>query len=316
MPNEIPFHDIEFLHLLMEAMPHMLFVVDSDMCVFHVNSAASRKLALDSQEVYMHRGGEVLRCLHATDDEKGCGHGAACHECVVRASVSNALANNVVLHESTTMDLITPQGSTKVHFQLTASPFTYEGKCFALLVMEDTTELKTATVELKRLNDLLTHQAMTDPLTGIANRLKFSEALHAEIHRARRYGDPLSLIMFDIDYFKKINDTYGHQAGDLVLREITALVAKNTRIHDLFARWGGEEFLIMVTNNTRDNAGLFAEKLRSMIGSYDFSGVGRVTCSFGVAQLTGDENEDQLAERADHALYRAKAAGRNRVERA
>lgn len=264
MAKEIPFDTIEFLHLLMEAVPHMLFVVDAEMRVFHVNSAASRKLHVDRQKVYMHRGGEVLRCLHATDDEDGCGHGTACHDCVVRASVSKALTNNLVLQESTALELITPLGSSKVHFQVTASPFTYEGNRFALLVMEDTTELKMATEELQRLNGLLIHQAMTDPLTGIANRLKFSEALHTEIHRSRRYGVPLSLIM--------------------------------------------------VTNNTRDSAVIFAEKLRHMINDYDFPCVKRVTCSFGVAQLTADENEEQLAERVDSALYRAKGAGRNRVE--
>lgn len=238
----------------MEAVPHMLFVVDSDMRVFHVNSAASRSLHVDRHAVYLRRGGEVLRCLHASDDKQGCGHGEACRECVVRASVSRALTSNQVLHESTTMHLTTPLGSTEVHFRVTASPFTYEENRYALLVMEDRTELKKTTEELKRLNELLTHQA-----------------------------------------------------GDLVLREITAMVAKNTRIHDLLARWAGEEFLIMATDNTRDSAVIFAEKLRSLISRYDFHGVGRVTCSFGVAQLAG---------RADQALYRAKAAGRDRVETA
>ena len=314
MANEIPFHDIEFLRLLMEAVPHMLFVVDSDIRVYHINLAASRRLTIDRQAVTLRRGGDVLRCIHVTDDKEGCGHGDACKTCVVRSSVGKALRENLVMHESTTMELVTPVGSTEVHFQLSASPFLYEGKRFALLIMEDTTELKKATEELKRLNRLLTHQAMTDPLTGIANRLKFGEAFHTEIRRSRRYGSPLSLIMFDIDQFKGVNDTHGHRAGDLVLREITAIVAKNTRIHDLAARWGGDEFLIMVTNNTRDSAAFFAEKLRSLIECHDFPGVGRVTCSFGVAELNDNENEDQMTARADNALYLAKAGGRNRVE--
>ncbi len=174
-------------------------------------------------------------------------------------------------------------------------------------------ERKKAAEELKRLNELLEHQATADALTGILNRLKFNQTLNAEIQRSKRYAIPLSLIMFDIDHFKQINDSHGHHVGDKVLCEIVELVKENIRVHDFFARWGGEEFMILATNTEQDNARLLAEHLRLMIGQHQIQGVGRVTCSFGVAELIND-TEDQLTRRADRALYQAKANGRDRVE--
>jgi len=177
----------------------------------------------------------------------------------------------------------------------------------------DITDRKKATEELKRLNALLVCQAATDPLTGIPNRTKFDESLSNEILRSKRFNLPLSVIIFDIDHFKNINDTYGHNTGDSALQYLTGLVAQVMRRHDLFARWGGEEFVIMVTNTGHHGAGLYAERLRLMIEKYDIPGVGHLTCSFGVAEFAHDDTDDVLINRADQALYRAKAGGRNRV---
>ena len=180
--------------------------------------------------------------------------------------------------------------------------------------LRDITDRKKATDELKRLNGLLACQATTDELTGIPNRSKFNESLSKEILRSKRFRLPLSVIIFDIDNFKKINDTYGHNTGDCALQYLTGLVAKVMRKHDLFARWGGEEFLIMVTNTEQHGAELYAERLRLMIEKFDIPEVGYLTCSFGVAEYAPDDTDDVLINRADQALYRAKAGGKNRVE--
>jgi diguanylate cyclase (GGDEF)-like protein/PAS domain S-box-containing protein len=184
----------------------------------------------------------------------------------------------------------------------------------SVTVFQDITERKRAAVELKLLNEILAQQATSDPLTGIANRLKFNDRLSTEVQRAKRFGTPLSLMMFDIDHFKKINDTYGHLAGDAVLRELTSLVGRYVRMHDIFARWGGEEFMILLTNTAAENARLFAEKLRTTIATNKFSTVGHVTCSFGVAQLSLEDTDDRFTHRVDDALYKAKLKGRNSVE--
>ncbi len=185
----------------------------------------------------------------------------------------------------------------------------------SVTVFQDITERKRAAVELKLLNEILSQQATSDPLTGIANRLKFNDRLSNEVQRAKRFDLPLSLMMFDIDHFKKVNDTYGHLAGDTVLRELTSLVGRYVRMHDIFARWGGEEFMILLTNTSEENARLFAEKLRGIIETTKFT-TGPATCSFGVAALKLEDTDDSFTHRVDDALYQAKVKGRNRVETA
>ena len=433
--------------MLLDAVPSMLLVVDSDVRIFHMNAAASRLIGADRNMILRHRGGEALHCIHAQETPDGCGHAPACRDCVIRNSVAEANRGKRVFRESAKMNLCGPDGAVEVHLQITASPFLYGNNNYVLLVVEDITDLKRteealrasgATLrnitsmigegiyvldtlgrltfmnpeaekllgwteaelmgrevhevihsrradgtplpaaecavlrtiscgsavrnedevftrkdgsffpaaivatplceggriigsvaafhditdrkkvaeELRLLNDILARQATTDPLTGISNRLKFNDTLSAEVRRANRFHTPLSLIMFDIDHFKQINDAFGHHTGDAVLRELTGLVARSVRVHDLFARWGGEEFMIMVTNSIADNARIFAEKLRQQIEHREFPGAGRVTCSFGVVQLGCDESDDGLTRRVDRALYQAKALGRNRVETA
>jgi diguanylate cyclase (GGDEF)-like protein len=169
-------------------------------------------------------------------------------------------------------------------------------------------------LQLQDLARDLRFRATTDPLTGIFNRLKFDQALASEMLRATRYKTPLSLVLYDVDHFKAINDTYGHQIGDKVLIQMAKLPAVNIRSTDVLARWGGEEFVIMVPNCNGWIAYQAAEKLRSTIEQAAFDRVGKVTCSFGVAQYVDGDTAVTLISRADEALYRAKVNGRNRVE--
>ncbi|MBF0332187.1 MAG: diguanylate cyclase [Alphaproteobacteria bacterium] len=156
--------------------------------------------------------------------------------------------------------------------------------------------------------------ARTDPLTGAANRRAFSAALDDEIERSGRYGGTFSLLAFDADKFKLVNDTFGHQVGDQVLLALTRVVSAHIRTNDLLARLGGEEFAVLLPATDREGAAELAEKLRRAIEDYPMPGAGRVTCSFGIAEHRRGECEASLIERADSALYRAKRSGRNRVE--
>lgn len=175
-------------------------------------------------------------------------------------------------------------------------------------------ERKKVEIALKQTRDLFEQQARIDYLTGIYNRLMFSELLNAEVQRGIRYKSDLSLIMFDIDHFKKINDTCGHDMGDQVLREIAGLVSNSIRIHDIFARWGGEEFMILAPKTVRDQAVHLSEKLRQLFAAHDFGNGFRVTASFGVTQLRSDDKTESFTARSDEALYSAKRNGRNRIE--
>lgn len=183
-----------------------------------------------------------------------------------------------------------------------------------LVVSQDITERQHAEEELKRAHALLERQATIDSLTGIFNRLKFNEVFDREIQEALRYKQPLSLIMFDIDHFKSINDTYGHLMGDTVLKEVAMLILASIRNVDIFSRWGGEEFMILSPNNELKSAQQLTEKLRVQIEKHDFSCPCKMTCSFGLTQFRENDTADSFIKRVDDALYRAKGRGRNNVE--
>ena len=175
-----------------------------------------------------------------------------------------------------------------------------------LKVEERTTELRNANAELNRL-------ATTDVLTGAWNRRHFEQVIETEMTCVLRYGSPLSLLMFDIDHFKSINDRYGHLAGDQVLIEVTQRVRSNLRVTDVMARWGGEEFVAIMPHCELKKAVNLAEKLRALIANQPFPEVGTVTASFGVAEFVLNETLDAWIRRIDDALYRAKEGGRNCV---
>jgi diguanylate cyclase (GGDEF)-like protein len=169
-------------------------------------------------------------------------------------------------------------------------------------------------LKLQELARDLRLQATTDPLTGLNNRLKFDQVLANEMLRSQRYKTPFSLILYDVDHFKEVNDTHGHQVGDKVLIQLSRFIADRIRSTDFLARWGGEEFVIVVPESDSRAACQFADKLRDAIAQLVFDQVGTVTCSFGVAQYEDGEVAEAFISRADDALYRAKINGRNRVE--
>ena len=155
----------------------------------------------------------------------------------------------------------------------------------------------------------------SDSLTGIYNRYMFLCQAEKEFERYKRYGSVFSITMIDIDHFKKVNDTYGHSEGDFVLREVTRIINDNLRKTDVFARWGGEEFIVMMPETRSDGAYSAAEKLRAAIACHQFGMVGQVTISLGVAMIgEQDKSLELLISRADEKLYEAKRAGRNRTE--
>ncbi|MGE4318807.1 MAG: diguanylate cyclase, partial [Deferribacterales bacterium] len=162
----------------------------------------------------------------------------------------------------------------------------------------------------KRIEEL----SVTDKLTGIYNRIRLDSALYDEFLRFKRLDEVFSIILFDIDFFKKVNDTYGHLVGDDVLRALAKLVKSSLRETDIFGRWGGEEFLVVCCGSDEDGSYTLAEKLRQKVALYEFPAVETLTCSFGVAQIDND-GTDAMIKRADDALYAAKQNGRNRVER-
>ncbi len=194
----------------------------------------------------------------------------------------------------------------------------FSGACF---VWFSTFIALQTTLDVMRISDL-EHETFTDPLTGIYNRRFMEQRLAEEISKARRYSFQLSVLLFDLDHFKQVNDERGHQAGDQALIEISALVNEQLRDSDILSRYGGEEFLIIMPNTGPAEAPLLAERLRARIEAHDFlrnhEGIQqpelRLTVSIGLASFSdSSDNEEILIGNADRNLYQAKNEGRNRV---
>lgn len=162
-------------------------------------------------------------------------------------------------------------------------------------------------------NDKLAKLAYFDALTGIYNRRKFDEIFKTETNRVRRYQRTLSALFFDIDHFKRVNDTYGHDIGDEVLIKMSKIIQLNIRDTDYFARWGGEEFILLLPETSIIEANLMAEHIRNTIEKNIFNKVGSLTISIGLSELKESERNTTFIKRLDTALYKAKSDGRNRT---
>jgi diguanylate cyclase len=157
--------------------------------------------------------------------------------------------------------------------------------------------------------------ATTDVLTSLPNRMAYEERIHEEIERARRYQRPLSLTILDVDFFKKINDQFGHPAGDKVLKILAEVFRKRTRDSDFIARMGGEEFMLILTETTADDALTVTDTLRGIIEQANFHFRDKavpVTVSCGITEYSEGDTAEEMYSRADQALYEAKEGGRNR----
>jgi diguanylate cyclase (GGDEF)-like protein len=168
-----------------------------------------------------------------------------------------------------------------------------------------------------RLHGIVEKQARVDGLTALANRRHFEEQLASELARVERFGGPLAIVLADLDGFKEVNDRLGHPGGDVVLREVARTLETEVRDVDLAARWGGEEFVLLLRGTDLEGAGLVAERVRAALEhrtlvAADGARIG-VTASFGVAAGEGLVSADELLQAADAALYDAKRAGKNRV---
>jgi two-component system, cell cycle response regulator len=177
-------------------------------------------------------------------------------------------------------------------------------------------KLRAMTETLSARSETLEHAALTDGLTGMQNRRYFDDALREYLLEFRRIEKPIGLMILDLDHFKQVNDTHGHDVGDEVLRTVAGCLRDLTRYHDVVARLGGEEFAVVAPNMTEDQLFKLAERIRKEIASLPIVAGNvriRVTASVGLATWNGKETADEFYRRADKQLYQAKRQGRNRV---
>lgn len=197
----------------------------------------------------------------------------------------------------------------------------FDGRLAKYSIAVDVSQLKEAQnalaeahADLSLKNRELERLTVTDSLTGISNRRLLTEQLDQEVARACRYGEPLSALLIDVDRFKQVNDSHGHQMGDLVLTGIADLFRRRVRKADCVGRWGGEEFMVICPNTPSAEAVVLAEEIRQAVAALEFPLVGRITCSIGVAEYCAGEAPEKMVARADQALYGAKTLGRDHVQ--
>nr|WP_158301039.1 diguanylate cyclase [Sulfurimonas denitrificans] len=173
--------------------------------------------------------------------------------------------------------------------------------------------VKEKTKSLMEANQKLNNLASKDSLTNIFNRRIIDEFISKETIKSKRYNNSLALIMIDIDHFKEVNDKYGHQVGDEVILSLVDIISKNIRESDIFGRWGGEEFIILLPETNLNQATIVAQNIRKKVQEYRFDKVGQKTISLGVSEFNSNDDSTVFIKRVDDALYKAKATGRNRV---
>jgi diguanylate cyclase (GGDEF)-like protein/PAS domain S-box-containing protein len=301
-----------FLEHIMEGMGDGVIVIDRDYTILDANLAATASLGVEKSDMIGRKCFEVTHrrqtpceglqivCPHPLIFERG--------EKIVK-----------VLHTHYNV-----QGDEH-QIEITASPVkNRHGEIFAMVethrdIMEKKSDDELVKL-IKRLNETQTHlkhMAITDELTGLRNRRYIVERLEEEFQRAKRTGRPLSLIMLDIDHFKKINDAHGHLFGDLVLQVVSVRMKEALRKHDLIGRVGGEEFLVVCPESSLEDTAVVAERIRKIIRREAISDGVReaaVALSAGVTMLRDDDrSSEKFFSRADTALYKAKEQGRNRV---
>jgi diguanylate cyclase (GGDEF)-like protein/PAS domain S-box-containing protein len=301
-----------FLEHIMEGMGDGVIVIDRDYTILDANLAATASLGVEKSDMIGRKCFEVTHrrqapceglqivCPHPLIFERG--------EKIVK-----------VLHTHYNV-----QGEEH-QIEITASPvMNRQGEIFAMVethrdIMEKKSDDELVKL-IKRLNETQTHlkhMAITDELTGLRNRRYIVERLEEEFQRAKRTGRPLSLIMLDIDHFKKINDAHGHLFGDLVLQVVSVRMKEALRKHDLIGRVGGEEFLVVCPESSLEDTVMVAERIRKIIRREAISDGVReaaVALSAGVTMLRDDDrSSEKFFSRADTALYKAKEQGRNRV---
>ncbi len=288
------------LNILFTALPDPIFIIDAQGGFLEVLAGNAKELYLDSN---------YLRGRYIKD--------LFCSELTERfiAAINQALQTNkltLIEYEISSEDFLEPQSVSNSWFQGRIVPLNTlnkDEKVVAWVAVNIT--------DKKMLELQLTELSQRDALTGLLNRRYVQEDVSKRIAAYKRYKDHFSLAFLDIDYFKKINDTYGHDVGDYVLKEFSLFVNNEKRESDLLARFGGEEFIIVFPNTPKESAAVFLEKLRRGIENLSLDtaeGKVKFTISMGLTEMMDlDQDFDSIVKRADDALFQAKDRGRNQI---
>ena len=274
----------------LEQSDSLVFITDCDGIISYVNDSVIQNSGYSREELIGSK----------TSIFKSGKHNKEFYHNLWRTILSGQNYNNIIINKKKNGELYYVDTSiTPIDDAYTKS------KNFVVSAKDVTTQMKFE----RKLENLAT----TDSLTQVYNRYKINAEIELHIARSKRSNTPFSLLMFDIDHFKNINDTYGHYVGDLVLKDLTRLIQTSIRQVDSFGRWGGEEFMLILNGANKEEALKVAQKIRALVEKTAMSGHYNITVSIGVGQYKISEQKSVLLERVDQALYEAKEGGRNQV---
>lgn len=299
----------DFVTFLFDHMPSAVFLVGPDIRIQKVNQPFQALFSRPEREALNQLCGNALGCYFAHDEGKPCGQTRHCGQCSLRACIGRGFQDTEALQTTTLSRTFFIGGQAlQKHFRIKAQQVSFQGESLVIVMVDDITDLE---AEKARIEEM----ANRDYLTQLHNRRYFFDVAEKIFENALRDHMTLAVVMMDIDHFKSINDRYGHDVGDRVLQHVSQILAENTRKSDVLARFGGEEFCLLLTQVNPETALSVTEKLRSLVAESVLEVGGEevdVTISCGVSSSMEDAL-DKMIHRADAMLYRSKQNGRNRT---
>jgi diguanylate cyclase (GGDEF)-like protein len=299
-----------FVDFLFNNLDIAIFLVDSDLMVTMVNNPFSTMFSVKDDTSCSRLCGNILGCEYAVIQNKPCGQTTECGSCKLRENLMKGFIGPDEINTTYISRVFyINDNPVKKHFKVTSRKTVFRQKQMVVVAIHDITELE----EQKQ---KITEMSNRDFLTNLANRRYFFEVGENLFQNAKRGSINISIAMFDIDFFKHVNDAHGHAGGDLVLRDVAKILEDNLRKADIVARFGGEEFCLLLHCKDASDAYSVVDKLRLLVELHPFMHDGKqitVTISAGLTSKLEDSLEEMI-KKADEMLFKAKASGRNRTE--
>lgn len=299
-----------FLNTLLNNLTSALFIVDRNIKIQTLNDSFAALFYKDEDKMINKFCGNAIACVFVEEERKNCGTTSNCQECKLRKSLLKVFdEKSTTYHGKITREFYINNKKILKHFLFSTKPITYKGEEMALIIIDDITKLEEQKETIKRISNI-------DYLTHLYNRRYFFDTGKKYFKSIKENKISAAAIMIDLDNFKKINDLYGHEMGDLVLKRVSRELKKNIRKTDIIARFGGEEFCLLLKNIDSKDAYLLGEKLRSSIEKLEFTRRNehfKVTISLGITVKVPDTLID-MVNVADKLLHKAKNNGKNQVK--
>ena len=299
-----------FLNTLLNNLTSALFIVDRNIRIQSLNDSFAALFNKDEDRMLKEYCGNAIACAFVEDERKNCGATSNCQECKLRKSLLKVFNEKSTTHHGKiTREFYINNKKILKHFLFSTKPIIYKGEEMALIIIDDITKLEEQKETIKRISNI-------DYLTHLYNRRYFFNIGNKYFKSIKENKISTAVIMVDLDDFKRINDLYGHEMGDLVLKRVSRELKKNIRKTDIIARFGGEEFCLLLKNIDAEDAYLLGEKLRSSIEELKFTRRNehfKVTISLGITVKVPDTLID-MVNASDKLLYKAKNNGKNQVQ--